>query len=203
MRFEAQSLRRTFGSRALFEDLSFSLGSGQTLAVLGPSGTGKSQLLRALAWLDPLEAGSVRLDGRIPSELGIPTWRARVAYVPQVVPELRGTPAQYASQIEALQAQRGRSNDDAFALASSWGLSPESWRRPWSSLSGGERQRAYLALRLARRPDVLLLDEPTSALDAGVSLALEASLRATPSVWVTHDAAQAGRVATQRLELGP
>lgn len=200
--FEASGLRRSIVGRTLFEGVSLQLSPGEVVAVRGPSGAGKTQLLRQLAGLDPLQGGELSLDGRSQEEWGAQAWRAEVAYVPQLAPTLAGRPRDFAAQVEKLHAQRERTGDDPLELAVKWGIGEAEWDKEWRSLSVGERQRALLAVLLARRPRVLLLDEPTASLDPASVDAVEQSLAASTCVWVTHHAEQAARMATRVLELG-
>lgn len=201
MLLSVSGLSRRVGSKALFADLSFELDEGQTLAILGPSGSGKSSLLRCLACLDPTSGGELLLEGRAPREVGFPVWRSSLGYVAQQPPALRGSARDFAEQVAELEVQRGRVASSPFEIGAGWGLSQRLWDQPFSDLSGGERQRALLALAVARKPRILLLDEPTSALDAETTQRVERSLQGLSVVWVTHDIAQAERVATERLEL--
>jgi len=198
--FAAEGLGRAVGDRVLFHGLSFELAQGETLAVLAPSGSGKTLLLRLLAGLDPLPAGSVRLDGRPQEEWPMPAWRSRVVYCPQTPPSLPGSPADFAAEMAGWAARKERPPGDAGALAREWGVAGV-WDEPWRKLSGGEAQRAALAIAVASRPDVLLLDEPTSALDEAARDQVEERLAGTTSLWVTHDEAQAERVSGRRLRL--
>jgi ABC-type multidrug transport system fused ATPase/permease subunit len=92
---EARGLRREAAGRAVLSGVSFTLQPGDSLFVRGPSGSGKSLLLRAVACLDHLEGGSLLLHGHTPSEVGYPSWRTAVAYVPQSrASSLKGTPAE-------------------------------------------------------------------------------------------------------------
>lgn len=202
VRLVARGLGRSIGERTLFRDLDLEVGPGEVVAVRGPSGSGKSQLLRTLAWLVPAEAGELSLDGRTPDAWGPTRWRAEVTYVAQRPPVLLGSPAEHLEAIARLRIQRTRAADDAVALAERWGLPASAWARPWRELSGGEAQRAALAVAVSRRPAVLLLDEPTSALDPTALAAVEADLAGRAAVWVTHDRDQAARVAVRTLELG-
>lgn len=201
MLFEAKKLGCRIGDRVLFDSVSFALEPGESLAVCGRSGVGKTLLLRALAWLDPICCGRVTLGGRRPEAWGAPGWRVRVTYVAQRPAVMPGTPAEHAAEITRLAAQRGREVANPVAIAERWGLPADAWKRAWSRLSGGEQSRAALAIAVAHNPDVLLLDEPTAAVDDASSACIERDLRGRTVVWVTHDSRQASRVASQVLEL--
>ena len=198
MVLSAHDLGRSLGGRQLFSGLEFRLDPGMTLVVSGPSGSGKSQLLRGIAGLGPLQ-GTITLDGRTPAQWGLPQWRAEVVYVAQDVPGLPGCPEDFLALVARLGTQRARDTIDAREISAAFELPPEVWRKPWKTLSGGERQRVQLAIALSRRPQVLLLDEPTSALDPNAVAAVEASMRQRTTIWVTHSAAQAERVADATL----
>ena len=191
----AEGLSLRLAGRSLFDGLGFTLADGDVLGVRGPSGSGKTRLLRILASLDLPDAGSVTLDGRDWAAWGLARWRTQVAWVPQDAPALAGCPADSLARIRELAAVRPVEVDpDAVGLG-------DAWSRPWAELSGGERQRAHLLLALATGPRVLLLDEPTSALDPDATAAVEALVAGRTAVWVTHDTAQADRVADHLLEL--
>ncbi len=198
----AHGLAIDIGGRRLLNDVSITLAPNEHLVVVGPSGIGKSSLLRVLAALDPLAAGELHLNGRTPTEIGIPMWRRQVTYVASTPPSLPHTARDWLTTIGALAAQRSARVDDAFAMASDWGVALELWDQPWSQLSGGERQRLALAVAVSRRPLVLLLDEPTANLDPASIERVEATLADRTCVWVTHDPAQAKRVGSRPLVLG-
>ena len=204
MELLATGLVKRIEGRTLFDGLSLSVAAGEVVAVRGPSGCGKSVLLRLLAWLAPLDGGQITLDGRLPVEWGVPRWRAEVALVPQTPPPLAGTPADFAEAIQglAVQRQRRERHRDPAAIARGWGIDAATWQRDWPVLSGGEAQRCHLAIALALNPAVLLLDEATSALDADSTDLVEQSLSDATAVWVTHDDAQAQRVASRTLVMG-
>ena len=112
-----------------------------------------------------------------------------------------------ASRRSALARRRRRTRRQTAALeraVESVGLPPSVVAQPWSQLSGGQAQRCYLCVFLVLAPDVLLLDEATSALDHAASLLVEAAVRASgcAAVWVSHDDAQVGRVASTVVQCG-
>lgn len=199
--FEARGLSARAGARTLFDELDLVLRARERLVIVGPSGAGKTRLLRQLAWLDPLPSGEVSLDGRRPQEWGPPQWRLRVAYLPQAPPELPGTPAALERRASRLRARRPRCEGAARARAERFGVEDAAWSRPFSALSVGERQRLFLAILLDAGPDVLLLDEPTSALDPASTRAVEEELDGRTTLWVTHSRAQARRLDAPVLEL--
>lgn len=174
--------------------VSFEVAAGECLAVRGPSGAGKTLLLRAIADLDP-NTGSVSLDGAERDAMAAPDWRRRVGYLP-------AEPAWWTDIVSDHYA-------DWFALAplvTRLGLSPAMGASAVARLSTGERQRLALVRALAAAPTVLLLDEPTAALDETARDAVETLLaeRRTAGlalVWVTHDGAQAKRVARRGLRV--
>lgn len=196
-----RGLSLAVGGRILVSEFSMELAPGERIVLQGPSGSGKSLLLRAIAWLIEPASGSLTLHGRSPEDLGAPRWRAEVTYVPQHPQSLGATPAEHYALVQALGAQQARPSSDPKELAESWRLPPEAWDKSWATLSGGEAQRAALAVAVSRESAVLLLDEPTSALDPATMAEVEASLAGRAAIWVTHDDAQAERLGGRRLSL--
>jgi len=167
---------------------------GRCLTIMGPSGVGKSLLLRALADLDP-HRGDVFLGALRQADCPPHDWRRQVIYVPAAAGWWAETVAEHFTDIAALTA-------DLTAL----GLPADCGTWPVARLSSGERQRLSLLRAVACQSPVLLLDEPTANLDAETALAAENWLLARKQadvalIWVTHDAAQAQRVADHRLVL--
>ncbi|KAJ2549948.1 hypothetical protein EV175_004252, partial [Coemansia sp. RSA 1933] len=191
----------------LFYDIGFTLHAGEVLAVRGPSGVGKTTVLRCIAQLTAFEAGVCALQTdkglRTPQELGIPQWRADVMYVPQRPAQMAGTPLDFVDMVNSFGVQAKRDHYDPVEIAEDWGIAPELWEKKWPELSGGEQQRIALAVALSCDPKVLLLDEPTSALDPESTLLVEETLTSRTCVWITHDDNQAKRIATNILELQP
>ncbi len=141
-------------------DIRLQLPAGRLLHVHGASGSGKTTLLRLLARLDPLESGTLELDGQPAEAVPVTEWRRRVALVFQ---ESRLFPGTVADNLNWGARLHGR-QADVDALLRHVGLDVEP-DQPAAQLSGGEAKRLAIARALAVGPDVLLLDEPTGPLD--------------------------------------
>lgn len=171
----------------LIGPVSLSIAPGECVSLRGPSGTGKSLLLRAIADLDPNE-GDVRLDQQ--SRNGMPAyqWRRLVALIP-------AESGWWADTV----VEHFKTDPETNALLEAVGL-PDSLDWKIHRLSTGEKQRLALARALHNKPKVLLLDEPTSALDDKATARVEDIIceqmdRGVAVLLVTHDPAQAQRVA--------
>ena len=179
-------------ARSGMPDTGFRLNNGACLAVMGPSGGGKTLLFRALSDLDPSD-GRVTLDGVLKEDIPAPQWRRRVAYVPAEPGWWAATPAAHFADWNA-----------ARPLAQTLLLPGDIGSAPIARLSTGERQRLALMRALMGNPRVFLLDEPTGPLDAAATCAVEAVLRdrlakGAAILLATHDDAQAARMATRIL----
>lgn len=179
-------------SRPGLEPTSFELAAGECIALRGPSGAGKTLLLRALADLDPSK-GEVLLNGVPREKIPAPTWRRRVGYLP-------AEPGWWSERL----ADHFQDWDSQAGPARRLRISPGVAGRRVSQLSTGERQRLALLRALEHRPEVMLLDEPTGPLDEESTAAVEALLRGKQSnglalLWVTHDKRQAERVASRQF----
>ena len=174
--------------------LDFELSPGECVAVMGPSGSGKSLLLRAIADLDPNE-GAAALDGEDRAAMPGPDWRRRVGYLAPV-------PGWWADRVGAHFVDLA----SARPLVEALGLKADAFDWPVVRLSTGEGQRLALARLLAGAPEVLLLDEPSGALDEAARGAVETMLQERLAAGVgvlivTHDRAQARRLAKRALKL--
>lgn len=199
----AAHLTRTTGETAVVDDVSLELARGETLALVGRSGAGKSSLLRLLNRLDEPTGGTVFLEGRDYREIPPRELRRRVAMVMQAPFLFPGTAA---DNLRFGPRQRGADfpAETIRHLLERVGL-PGYEQRDVARLSGGEAQRVSLARTLANNPEVLLLDEPTSALDPATERDVEELIRGIvrdgglTCVIVTHDREQALRMAGRAM----
>ncbi|MBO0740126.1 MAG: ATP-binding cassette domain-containing protein [Hyphomicrobiaceae bacterium] len=174
--------------------VSFEVAPHECLGVEGPSGAGKTRLLRAIADLDAAD-GFVYLEGAERREVPAPEWRRRVRYA-------SAEPAWWGPRAREHFAPSAKLDQLIVAV----GLEPKVLDRPISELSTGERQRLGLARAIADEPRVLLLDEPTSALDAQATGLAEELIRSQillgrMVVLVSHNRGQVVRLAHARLVL--
>lgn len=194
-RFEYRAVRVDGDERPIIEGFSARIAAEGITAVVGPSGAGKTTLVRLLNRLDDPDGGTVLLDGADVRSYDVLDLRRRVQYVGQVPVTFPGTVA----------ANVGSA--DPVALLERVGLPGGLAGREADRLSVGEAQRMCLARSLALDPEVLLLDEPTSALDAGSKAAIEALVAELAAggitvVMVSHDPRQASYLADHVLEVG-
>ncbi|RQQ03086.1 ATP-binding cassette domain-containing protein [Burkholderia stagnalis] len=197
--------------KVLLAPTDFSLPAGARVAITGPSGSGKSVLLRALALLDPLDGGRVLWRGKPIRRSEIPRYRRSVAYLRQRPAQTDGTVESQLRYPYSLAVYHDLRFDRARAeqLAARAGRGADFLDKRASELSGGEAQIAALLRVLQLDPDVLLLDEPTSALDPDSTRAIEALVGAwfdaapdaRASMWISHDPAQAARIGTSRMTM--
>jgi len=203
-----EHLSRRVGDVNIVNDVSLDVQRGELLGIVGPSGSGKSSLLRLLNRLDEPTGGTVFLDGEDYHQLEPRELRRRVGMVTQRPFLFTGD---IASNLRFGPAQRGEtlSQADTCSLLERVGLAGFAQRNV-ANLSGGEQQRVSLARALANQPEVLLLDEPTSALDEKAKAGIEELIadliaeRRFTAVLVTHDLDQARRLCHRvaLIELG-
>ncbi len=199
--------------RAILRDVTLDLPRTAVTALIGPSGAGKTSLLRLLNRLDDPSTGEVWYDGRPITGYPIGALRRRVGFVFQTPTMFPGTTADNLQAAVALGVTVGPTSTpspDPAGVLEAVGLSAEYATREAASLSGGERQRLSIARALMTRPEVLLLDEPTAALDPEVAEHLLATVerlsreRGVAVVMVTHRLSEARSVSayTVMLEAG-
>jgi putative ABC transport system ATP-binding protein len=200
------------GELTILEDVSFTIGQGEAVAVVGASGSGKSTLLALLAGLDVPSAGAVQLAGKPLSSLdedGRAAVRAsRVGFVFQSFQLLPSLTALENAMLPLELAGRRDAETPARAILDKVGLSHRLGHYP-RQLSGGEQQRVALARAFVTEPELLFADEPTGNLDTATGTAIVDLLfdlnqhHGTTLVLVTHDERLAARCSRQlRLVAG-
>lgn len=210
--FELRGVSQERAGRLVLDRVDLTLPAGEVVALVGPSGAGKTSLLRLLDRLDDPTTGEVRYAGSAVTAMPVRELRRRVGFVFQTPTMLPGTVADNLRIARALgaTARDAHANDIAADVAGALalaGLDASYANRLADQLSGGERQRVGIARALMTRPDVLLLDEPTAALDPEVAerlmttvsrLSREAGLGI---VMVTHRLAEARAASTYAVML--
>lgn len=177
---EVRNVSKSFGARKVLDDISLTVGENEYLTMLGPSGSGKSVLLRTIAGFEQPDSGDVLLGGK--SMGAVPVYRRNIGYVFQgfalfphfsvfdnVAYGLRHRQSDPVSD----EREVGRRVGEALELV---GLGDLTDRRV-DQISGGQKQRVALARTLAARPSVCLLDEPLGALDANLRERMRTELR--------------------------
>ncbi|RFS84239.1 sulfate ABC transporter ATP-binding protein [Actinomadura spongiicola] len=200
MAIEIRGVNKSFGDAAVLRDVSVDVTSGSLTALLGPSGGGKSTLLRVIAGLERPDSGQVVISGRDATRL--PPQRRDVGFVFQHYAAFKHMTVfeNVAFGLRIRKRPKDEIKKRVGELLDLVHLDQFAERYP-AQLSGGQRQRMALARALAVDPEVLLLDEPFGALDAQVRKELRAWLRRlhdevhVTTVFVTHDQEEAIEVA--------
>jgi sulfate transport system ATP-binding protein len=202
MGIQALNISKKFGDFVALDDVSIDVRSGQLTALLGPSGGGKSTLLRVIAGLDQADSGTVRIEDQDATSL--PPQRRDVGFVFQHYAAFKHLSVyrNVAFGLEVRKRPKAEIRRRVTELLELVHLDQFADRLP-AQLSGGQRQRMALARALAAEPKVLLLDEPFGALDAKVRTELRTWLRRlhdevhVTTIFVTHDQEEALEVADE------
>ena len=208
---QVESLSKSFGKQTVLNGISLEVGQGETLSVLGRSGTGKSVLLKLIIGLHKPDSGSIRVNGEDVTKLPLKELnevRKKVGFLFQqaalydslTIEENVGFPLRRHSRMS--DGERGKRVRELLAIV---GMEQDAHKLP-GELSGGMQKRVGLARALALEPDILLFDEPTAGLDPITAAEIDDLIlrlqkeRQMTSVVVTHDIHSA-RAVSDRLVL--
>jgi putative ABC transport system ATP-binding protein len=201
--FSLRDVTQQRGDATILRDLTLDLPRTEVTALIGPSGAGKTSLIRLLNRLDDPSSGEVLFGGKAIASYPVFALRRRVGFVFQRPTMFAGTVADNLRAAAAFGAQGSASDAPGVArVLDAVGLDAGYADREAGRLSGGEQQRVSIARALMTRPEVLLLDEPTSALDPEVAERLLATVarlsreRGVAVVMVTHRLSEAQRAST-------
>ena len=185
---EVKGLTKSFGSEALLKDFSLEIGEGEIVAVMGPSGIGKSTLLNIIGGLDREYEGSISYDKKIFEGIEVP--------FPFVFQESESLLPWKSVEDNVRIAGRQLAQEEIDDALKSVGLYEHRRKKP-SELSGGMKQRVSLARALVCRSRVLLLDEPFASLDSDMRTKLQLLVKdlckskGITVIMVTHDRSEA------------
>jgi ATP-binding cassette ChvD family protein len=188
---EAEGLKKAYGNRLLYDNLSFNLPKGGIVGIIGPNGAGKTTLFRILTGQEQPDAGALRIGETV-----------QIAYVDQSRDALDGTKTVWEEVSGGTDnILVGRFEMPSRAYVSRFNFRGTDQQKRIGDLSGGERNRVHLAKLLRSGGNLLLLDEPTNDLDVETLRALEEALLAFPgcAVVISHDRWFLDRIATHIL----
>ena len=206
---ELQNINKAFGGKQILTNFSLSIPEKQILAIVGPSGGGKTTLLRMLAGLETIDSGEIYYNGE---SLAIDELEKRnllgfVFQDFQLFPHLSVLDNLTLSPIKTMSMEKEVAEKRARGLLEQLGLAGHADAFPFS-LPGGQKQRVALARAMMINPEIIGYDEPTSALDPELRLEVEKLIlqnkeRGMTQIVVTHDLQFAENIADQILKVDP
>lgn len=205
-----ENLGRCLQQGWIWQNIQLTLSAGDRLAIVGPSGVGKSLLLRAIAGLDSAQAGRIYFLGKALTDWSMPRYRSQVLYLHQQPALWEGSVEANLQQVFQLQQhqRRGYQRQRIERYLQLLGRDISFLDRPSSMLSGGERQITAFLRGLQLDPMILLLDEPTASLDPESTASLETLVQNWQAdnpqrayLWVSHDAEQRQRMTQRAFQL--
>ena len=206
---ELRNINKAFGGKQILTNFSLSIPEKQILAIVGPSGGGKTTLLRMLAGLETIDSGEIYYNGE---SLAIDELEKRnllgfVFQDFQLFPHLSVLDNLTLSPIKTMSMEKEVAEKKARGLLEQLGLAGHADAFPFS-LSGGQKQRMALARAMMINPEIIGYDEPTSALDPELRLEVEKLIlqnkeRGMTQIVVTHDLQFAENIADQILKVDP
>jgi len=188
---EVRNLRKTFGDRLLFDDVTFTVPKGSIVGIIGANGMGKSTLFKMLVGLEQPDGGEIEIGDTV-----------QIAYVDQSRDDLQGNKTVWEEISDGLDTMRiGTYETNSRSYVGRFNFKGTDQQKFVKDLSGGERNRLHLAKLLKQGANVLLLDEPTNDLDVETLRALEEAILAFPgsAMVISHDRWFLDRVATHIL----
>lgn len=204
MKLRVAQVRKAFGDRTVLNDVSLEMGAGEVVCLIGASGSGKSTLLRCINLLEPIDDGTIHLDGVDISEPGLDPdpIRRRIGMVFQsynLFPHMSVLRNITLAPTKVLHRPKAEARAGALELLGRFGLADKADAYP-DQLSGGQQQRVAIVRALAMQPEIMLLDEVTAALDpvlVGEVLDVIRELRASGMTMVlaTHEMGFAREIA--------
>lgn len=206
---ELRNISKKFGDKQILKDFNLIVPEKQVLAIVGPSGGGKTTLLRMLAGLETIDSGQVIYNGDIldVAELEKRNLLGFVFQDFQLFPHLSVLENLTLSPIHTMNVSKEEAEEKAQGLLARLGLSEHAKAYPYS-LSGGQKQRIALARAMMINPEIIGYDEPTSALDPALRLEVEKLIlqnreMGMTQIVVTHDLQFAENIADSILKVIP
>lgn len=206
---ELRNISKKFGDKQILKDFNLIVPEKQVLAIVGPSGGGKTTLLRMLAGLETIDSGQVIYNGETldVTELEKRNLLGFVFQDFQLFPHLSVLENLTLSPIHTMNVSKEEAEEKAQDLLARLGLSEHAKAYPYS-LSGGQKQRVALARAMMINPEIIGYDEPTSALDPALRLEVEKLIlqnreMGMTQIVVTHDLQFAENIADSILKVIP
>lgn len=203
------NIQKNFAGKQIFDNFNLTIEEGQTLSLVGPSGGGKTTLLRMLAGLESIDAGEISYQGQAVdlTHLERENLLGLVFQDFQLFPHLTVLSNLTLSPIKTLGLSREIAEQKAMDLLGQLGLAEHQQAYP-HSLSGGQKQRVALARAMMIEPKIIGYDEPTSALDPQLrqeveNLILANKERGITQIVVTHDMAFAEAISDRIITINP
>ncbi len=205
---ELKNISKSFGSKKIINSLDLTIPDGSILAIVGPSGGGKTTLLRTLAGLETVDSGDFLLDGEKFDPINSKQQEQVVGVVFQefeLFPHLSVFENIVLAPKLVLKEEKEVYTQKAEKIASQLGIETLMQQYPYQ-LSGGQKQRVAIARAMAMNPKVLAYDEPTSALDPALrehveKIILDLKQQGVTQLVVTHDMTFAENIADNLLEV--
>ena len=203
-----EHLKKAYGDNVVLKDINVDVAPGEVIVIIGPSGCGKSTFLRCINGLEPIQGGSVSIEGQIidGASKDITKLRQRIGMVFQsyeLFPHKTVLDNVMLSPLKVQKRPKAEVKEEALALLDRVGLKDKADSFP-RQLSGGQKQRVAIARALAMHPEVMLLDEITAALDPEMvrevlDVILDLAREGKTMLIVTHEMSFARAVADRVL----